>query len=211
MSKRIGVDVHWELMSVAAQPFRKALMTTSAETAQFRQVVLSLSEPFRRALRQHAPACPDEPKWRAIHEAGHAAAEFLLLGTTPRKMSINRGGGAVHTAGSPRLAAALVNEEPISLDQVAPEIQSFLAGAIAESLVTDLPRWDLAQSDFEAGRMFAEYAEVDVSNCLETLAPPIVKLLAENWGLVVGLAAALVRETTLDEKSIRACIEGTKL
>lgn len=181
-------------------------MTTSVESAEFRRLVLTLTEPFRAKLRPSAPACPDQPKWRAIHEAGHAAAEFLLLGTIPTKMSINRGGGAVHTSGSTQLAAALVNGEPISLEQVGPEIQSFLAGVIAESLVTDMPKWELARSDFMSAIMFAEYAAVEPSECLNRLAAPTVQLLAENWDVVVRLAATLIRKSELNEQEIRVCV-----
>jgi len=185
---------------------REAWLKESVETPRFRQRLQTLTEPHRGSLGVAAPACPEEPRWRAIHEAGHTVAQFLLKGTIPEKVTISRMGGAVQDFGNFALAAILCGDAPISLDQVAPDIDVYLAGIAAESLVATNPQWELAQSDLNAANMFIEYVEDAAPDCLEGLLEPTVQLLVDNWDLVVNVASALVSKPTLRAEQVQSCI-----
>lgn len=148
----------------------------------------------------------------SIHEAGHAVVEFALLGTCPDSLRIEheRSGSAVGAA-NPAFTVAIVDEALVPFDVAAPDIQSSLGGVIGEALVTDRPRWELAQADLALaiafGKQTTECAlSPDPCECLESLVPATMDLLAKNWDRVVDVADELSSRRSLSAAEVRAIL-----
>jgi len=93
------------------------------------------------------------------------------------------------------------------MEQLARDIETYVAGGLAELLVTDSPRWELAQSDFSGAIQLAEYATEKPHEYIETLIAPTVQLLVDKWNVVVAVAAELIRKTKLNARDVQLCIE----
>jgi len=186
---------------------RESWSKQSIETPRFRQLAMSLTEPFRPKLSRNAPLSSGESQWSAIHEAGHAVAQYSFKGSFPERVYLSNQGGEVHDFGNCGLAKLLCGNEPVSLEQLAPDIEIYIAGALAELLITDSPRWDFAQSDIGGALQLAEYATEKPHEYIETLIAPTVQLLVDKWNVVVAVAAELIRKTKLNARDVQLCIE----